>query len=421
LIRDNNGRITDKTETVAGTLFGYVYTYDAMGRLWTVTKDSNLVEEYQYDLNGTRTYEMNTLRGIAGRTYSYSDEDHLLSAGSVTYVYDIDGFLTTKTDGSDVKNYSYSSRGELLSVTQPEGRVVEYIHDPLGRRIAKKVNGSIVEKYLWQGLTRLLAVYDASDALLTRFEYADGRMPVAMTSGGNAYYLAYDQVGSLKLVADSAGNVIKLVQYDSLGNIINDSNPSFVVPFGFAGGLHDRDTDLLRFGYRDYDPDVGRWTAKDPIFFDGGDTDLYGYVLNNPVNLIDPSGLEFSDILPGIKKAIVEGTKGGAYAVGEAAKATADIAMHGHPLAQVAIGVAVVSEIAPLSGAAVISVLPTATSVIIISAPHSPVISDFTQGFFIQSPPPPSPAGYAGMSARQFIVDPLLDAIQDEPLKNNCE
>jgi RHS repeat-associated protein len=54
--------------------------------------------------------------------------------------------------------------------------------------------------------------------------------------------------------------------------------------------LHDRDTGLIRFGYRDYDPDVGRWTAKDPIRFAGGDTDLYGYVLNNPVNLIDPEG-----------------------------------------------------------------------------------------------------------------------------------
>ncbi len=259
-------------------------------RLLTVTKDSILVEEYQYDINGTRTYEMNVLRGIAGRSYSYSDEDHLLSAGSVTYAYDLDGFLTTKIDGSEVTNYSYSSRGELLSVTLPDGRLVEYIHDPLGRRIAKKINGNIVEKYLWQGLTRLLAVYNASDTLLMRFEYADSRMPVAMTSAGITYYLTYDQVGSLRLVADSAGNVIKSIKYDSFGNIINDTNPTFIVPFGFAGGLHDRDTGLVRFGYRDYDPDVGRWTAKDPIFFAGGDTDLYGYCLNDPVNWIDPDG-----------------------------------------------------------------------------------------------------------------------------------
>ena len=60
--------------------------------------------------------------------------------------------------------------------------------------------------------------------------------------------------------------------------------------FAFAGGLYDADTGLNRFGARDYDPVVGRWTAKDPIRFAGGDVNLYGYVLNDPVNLVDPSG-----------------------------------------------------------------------------------------------------------------------------------
>jgi len=74
-------------------------------------------------------------------------------------------------------------------------------------------------------------------------------------------------------------------------NIIENSNPAFMVPFGFAGGLHDRDTGLVRLGYRDYDPDIGRWTAKDPIFFAGGDTDLYGYCLSDPINSFDQLGL----------------------------------------------------------------------------------------------------------------------------------
>ena len=295
LTRDNNGRIRNKTETIDSTTSDYVYTYGPMGRLLTVTKDSTLVEEYQYDANGTRIYEMNSLRGIAGRSFSYDDEDHLLTAGSVIYSYNLDGFLAAKTEGSDVTTYDYFSRGELFSVMLPDSRIIEYVHDPLGRRIAKKIDGVIVEKYLWQGLTRLLAVYDSSDNLLMRFEYADGRMPVAMTKGGSTYYLTYDQVGSLRVVADASGNVVKRIDYDSFGNIINDNNPSFEVPFGFAGGLHDQDTGLVRFGHRDYDPDTGRWTAKDPILFVGGDTDLYGYCLNNPINLIDPDGLYLTD------------------------------------------------------------------------------------------------------------------------------
>ena len=81
------------------------------------------------------------------------------------------------------------------------------------------------------------------------------------------------------------------LDFDSFENIIADSNPGFTVPFGFAGGLHDRETGLVRFGFRDYDPDIGRWTAKDPIGFAGGDTDLYGYCLSDPVSFVDPMGL----------------------------------------------------------------------------------------------------------------------------------
>ena len=304
-VRDSNGRIIEKTETIGGETNSYDYGYDCAGRLCTVHENGNLVEEYQYDLSGVRVYEMNSLRGIAGRSYAYSDEDHLLTVGDTSYQYSVDGFLTTRTDGSgNTTTYDYSSRGELMGVTLPDGTAIDYVHDPLGRRIAKAVNGVIIEKYLWLGLTRLLAVYDGSDALLMRFEYADGRMPYAMTTSGGSYYLAYDQVGSLKTVADESGNIVKETIYDSFGTIITDSNPTLAIPFGFAGGLHDRDTSLIRFGHRDYDPDTGRWTAKDPILFAGGSTDLYGYCMNDPVNGVDPEGLFINLAAAGVGAAV---------------------------------------------------------------------------------------------------------------------
>ena len=63
---------------------------------------------------------MNTLKGITGRSFTFSDEDHLLTAGTTSYQYDVDGFLTTKSAGTDVTTYDYSSRGELISVTLPD-------------------------------------------------------------------------------------------------------------------------------------------------------------------------------------------------------------------------------------------------------------------------------------------------------------
>jgi len=187
-------------------------------------------------------------------------------------------------------NYDYGTLGELKSVTSPT-KSISYQHNASNQRVAKKVDGIVVEKYLWANLTTLLAIYDKDDNLIQRFEYADSRMPIAMTQDNQKYYLHYDQVGTLKAISDSSGNIVKEVVYDTFGNILSDSNPSFKVPFGFAGGLYDSDTKLTRFGYRDYDAYTGKWTAKDPIGFDGGDSNLYGYVLGDPVGGIDPMGL----------------------------------------------------------------------------------------------------------------------------------
>jgi len=97
------------------------------------------------------------------------------------------------------------------------------------------------------------------------------------------------------------------------GRVTLDTNPGFQ-PFGFAGGLYDRDTGLVRFGARDYDPEVGRWTSKDPVRFRGGDTSLYGYTLGDPINFGDPAGLAtFSIGITGSLAALGGGGGGGTF------------------------------------------------------------------------------------------------------------
>ncbi|UZP66864.1 RHS repeat-associated core domain-containing protein [Desulfovibrio mangrovi] len=85
--------------------------------------------------------------------------------------------------------------------------------------------------------------------------------------------------------------------YDSFGNVLSDSNEWLYMPIGFAGGLPDRYTGFVRFGYRDYDPFVGRFTARDPLGDTGGDHDLWDYCVDDPVNANDPLGL-FVFLLP---------------------------------------------------------------------------------------------------------------------------
>jgi RHS repeat-associated protein len=84
-------------------------------------------------------------------------------------------------------------------------------------------------------------------------------------------------------------------RHDTWGKVLEDTSPGFV-PFGFAGGLYDADTGLVRFGARDYDPSVGRWVSKDPMRFGGGDKpNLYLYTNGDPVNFVDWTGQQTMD------------------------------------------------------------------------------------------------------------------------------
>jgi RHS repeat-associated protein len=95
------------------------------------------------------------------------------------------------------------------------------------------------------------------------------------------------------VVNTATGAIAEQMNYDEFGNVLLDSDAGFQ-PFGFAGGLKDPDTGFVRFGARDYNPAIGRWTAKDPIRFGGG-VNLCSYVLADPVNTIDPTGQQDED------------------------------------------------------------------------------------------------------------------------------
>jgi RHS repeat-associated protein len=102
--------------------------------------------------------------------------------------------------------------------------------------------------------------------------------------------LLTDHLGSPRLVINTSdGSVAQRMEYDEFGRVLTDTNPGFQ-PFGFAGGLYDRDTGLVRFGRRDYDPATGRWTAKDHLGVLGGDPNIYAYVDNDPLNYFDAFG-----------------------------------------------------------------------------------------------------------------------------------
>jgi RHS repeat-associated protein len=143
-------------------------------------------------------------------------------------------------------------------------------------------------------------------------------VPDLILRGGRTYRLVTDHLGSPRLVVDvETGAVAQRLDYDVHGRVLVDTSPGFQ-PFAFAGGLYDPDTGLVRFDARDYDPEVGRWTAKDPAGFAGGDTNLYAYAYGDPVNYVDPNGeLAFLApfIIAAVKGALAGAALGGGIAL----------------------------------------------------------------------------------------------------------
>jgi RHS repeat-associated protein len=299
--RDNAGRITEKSETIAGATSTEKYTYDATGRLADV-RDGNdaLLAHYEYDPNGNRLAGTVTRQcATVGATHDAQDRLLTFDCGpsTATYAYTANGELQTKTDASGTTTYAYDVFGNLRSLQLPDGRLIEYVIDVANRRVGKKVNGTLVQGFLYQSQLQPIAELDGVGNVVARFVYgAKGNVPDYMVKGGTTYRIISDHLGSPRLVIDVAtGEIVQRTDYDEFGNILSeDIAPGFDrLAFGFAGGLYDADTKLIRFGARDYDPEIGRWTARDPIGFEGGDSNLYGYVLSDPINLIDPSGRDF--------------------------------------------------------------------------------------------------------------------------------
>jgi RHS repeat-associated protein len=282
-VRDSLGRISELTETVQGNTKVMRYGYDVARRLEKVWRNDTLISSYSYDANGNRLSHT-SLTGTTTGTYDV--QDRLLSYGATKYLYTDNGDLRAKIEGSDTTRYTYDAFGNLVRGRTPSGDVIEYLIDPQNRRVGKKLNGAVLKQWIYSGQLTPMAEVDSIGNVVSRF---DGGY---MTKNGKTYTIVRDHLGSVRYVVDaSSGSVAQAIEYDEFGNVISNSDPDFQ-PFAFAGGLYDTQIRLVRFGARDYDPTHGRWTAKDPIGFDGGVSNLFEYCLDDPVNNVDPSGLQ---------------------------------------------------------------------------------------------------------------------------------
>ena len=280
LTHDSADRVTRRVETAGGGAQRTLdFGYDPLGRLTSVTGGA-APESYAWDANGNRTE-------ADGEAATYDAQDRLVRRGTVDYDFDDDGFMTGR--GADA--FRYSARGELLEA-EVGGETVTYAYDGMGRRTARTHDGATTT-YLYGNPSRPTQVTAsrAPDGTLSTFDYDEAGLLVSVQRGATRYHVATDQVGSPRVLADaSTGAIVRTWAYDAFGEPAGGTG-TLELPIGFAGGIADPLTGLVRFGLRDYEPESGRWTARDPVLYDGGQDNLYAYVNGNPVSSVDPLGL----------------------------------------------------------------------------------------------------------------------------------
>ena len=277
LDHDAAGRVTHRHETLAGVSHDFTYAYDADGQLLEVDDGGVAAERYTYDVNGNRTSRR--LGAAAAVIATYDAQDRILTDGATSYAVDADGMLAARGTTA----FTFGARRELLGATLP-GQVVSFSYDGIDRRVGR-TDASGTTQYLYSGVTGALELTASRDAAgaLTVYRYDPAGYLVALERGATRYYVATDQVGSPRAVFDAAGSVVERITYDAFGSILADTNSAFGLAIGFAGGLRDPTTGLVHFGARDYDPQAGRWTTRDPALYRGRQANLYVYIDNDPV------------------------------------------------------------------------------------------------------------------------------------------
>lgn len=269
------------------------YSYNAASELTSLTYKQGATTlgdlTYTYDAAGNRIKTGGSFArsniSLALTTTNYNANNQQTIFGTSTGTYDLNGNLATITDGGGTTTYTWNARNRLTAISGP-GLTASFTYDSFGRRNGRTVNGTVTN-YLYDGLnpvqeknggtvTANLLTGIGIDEFFTR------------TDGVGVRALLPDALGSTVALGDGTGTLLTQYTYEPFG-FPTQTGSATTNSYKFTG-REDDGTGLMYYRARYYHHQLQRFISEDPIGFLGGDVNLYAYVANNPVNLVDPSG-----------------------------------------------------------------------------------------------------------------------------------
>jgi RHS repeat-associated protein len=294
------------------------YTYDAGGNVLTIADSVGTASRtFTYDpLNrlasatGTFGPPSGGLPTSTNETYQYSAIGNFTSKGGITYAYSDPLHPSAVTATSDGRTYTFDANGNTVNgagrqftwdadnrlgaVTIQGGNSAEFAYDYTGRRVRKTVNGASVTRYPFAG-------YEiASDGTITKF------VGGAAKKGTSKLFYHNDHLGGVNAITDINALRVQLVEYDPWGKVARNEGTADTT-HRFTGQFLDPETGLYYYGGRYYDPVLGRFISPDPFIqapANPQNLNRYAYVVNNPVNFIDPSGFFFKSLFKNFGKSL---------------------------------------------------------------------------------------------------------------------
>ncbi len=298
-----------------GSVTEYFYN-DPLKRLTDVINKNSaqqIINSYSYtynnlDVRGSETIingDPITTFQNEQTIYNYNNVNQLLSTTNPNriYIYDDDGNMTqgyTPEGYALTMAYDAENRLKTAEYTDSGGAVhrIEYSYsgDLLLAEVKKYENGNLISdtRYIRAGFLPVQE-RDASNNLMREYtwglDYGDGIGGLLnnLKQGGLDYSYLYDGKGNVSALIDASQNAVATYTYGPFGELMAKTG-SLNQPYMFSTKGYDPEMGLSYYGYRFYNPSTGKWITRDPIGEAGG-INLYGFVKNNPVNLVDPLGL----------------------------------------------------------------------------------------------------------------------------------